>query len=202
MFILYDSTNDQTWGPFTSERKAKAWCEGMILAAGDVRSLDDLDEYDLPMGMVVSEVECVDEDDDVFVPFRTEGSHTYHKTFGPGRLESIEVYKWSNGGATRVVGTYTVYCGMGNEHTVEIDEWLGLRERNEMGLDWSDDDSIVDCLIEHYLSDNWSDPCDIPMEPCPACEDGVITPDNESALDWTCHSCGYKQHDDLPAEDN
>lgn len=36
-----------------------------------------------------------------------------------------------------------------------------------------------------------------PVEPCPACEDGLIHPDNEAATEWTCDHCGYHQTDEV-----
>ena len=37
-----------------------------------------------------------------------------------------------------------------------------------------------------------------PLEPCPACEEGLLHPDNWRATAWTCDSCGFGQQDEAP----
>jgi hypothetical protein len=104
--------------------------------------------------------------------------------FGPGSLEQIELiaapasHQRFTAGPTapghtqvRVQGAYTVYCGMGNEHT----EWirtpafcLGCGEVNAATLDDLDWDpgleDIAAELVEWALED-WADPCDNGLEP-------------------------------------
>ena len=81
-------------------------------------------------------------------------------TFGPGRLESIRLtHRTRHIGFTRdqvrARGTYRVYCGAGNDHTVTINSgWLDTADVEAL-----DDDDIASELIEQELED-WSDPCD------------------------------------------
>lgn len=102
--------------------------------------------------------------------------HVRARTFGPGSIESIELRTWvsrQEEGATqlkgKIEGTYTVYCGMGWEHDVDIDIDLG---------GWnveSDTESLFDAHNGHnayffiaqeidYFLDDWSDPCELEDE--------------------------------------
>lgn len=90
-------------------------------------------------------------------------------TFGPGSLEDLVLSSWVDRHHTRWVrlqGTYQVYCGMGNEHTVTIAtrEHLSLVIRN---LDYNHEASPTDELAANVAQDlldgvldRWSDPCD------------------------------------------
>ncbi len=102
--------------------------------------------------------------------------HVNAMTFGPGSLENIELRTWVSrreGGATRmkgkIEGTYTVYCGMGWEHDVDIDIDLGAWS-NE-----SDSESLFDAHEGHnafffiaqeieYDLEDWVDPCELEDE--------------------------------------
>lgn len=99
--------------------------------------------------------------------------------FGPGSLESIELRMWmvprrdeSHARAlrTEAVGTYTVYCGAGWEHSVGIDERHTCDpDRPVEDIDtqlqaaWTARDrdaafTAAGQLVEWAL-DEWSDPC-------------------------------------------
>ena len=78
-------------------------------------------------------------------------------TFGPGSMESITLYerKHVGGPQARVEGTFTIYCGMGNTHTVDINGPWGFRDH----LDHLDDvEDEARQLVEYELED-WFDPC-------------------------------------------
>jgi hypothetical protein len=75
-------------------------------------------------------------------------------TFGPGSMESLRLTSWTKSSSgirwARLSGFYSVYCGMGNTHTVDIE----IR-------DWAtetDPDDEADRLLNIALED-WSDPC-------------------------------------------
>jgi len=98
--------------------------------------------------------------------------------FGPGSLESITVSVWTAPGSNsqrvkgRAEGSYRVYCGMGNEHTVEIKEefsgWAGEASRDaDVALLFACRDGNADAAatlagnaVEYALVD-WFDPCDV-----------------------------------------
>lgn len=103
-------------------------------------------------------------------------------TFGPGSLESLflktHTMKSEPGFgkqvSARLSGTYRVFCGMGSEHTVEVDERVtiwdtehrdGLAEQVAKAHAESDDVAIAEVtwrLLDWTLS-VWSDPCDEPF---------------------------------------
>lgn len=93
--------------------------------------------------------------------------------FGPGALERIEArVSYLHGHKhVRVQGLFSIYCGMGNEHTVEINarrECIGSCAgsiRSEVGDDLY---LIVSRIVDFELED-WFDPCDVP-EPAPEIE--------------------------------
>lgn len=99
--------------------------------------------------------------------------------FGPGRLESMRLRMWAvprrdpshaKNVRAEAVGVFTVYCGAGWEHQVDIEERHTFDiDRPADDLDhrlaaaWkdSDDDAADDAtsqLIDWALED-WSDPC-------------------------------------------
>jgi hypothetical protein len=98
--------------------------------------------------------------------------------FGPGSLEQIELIAApashqrftvgpTDSGHTqvRVRGFYTIYCGMGNEHTVRIRGMaycLGCEADNFVGVELdgrvTDLDEIAAQLVEFEL-EGWFDPC-------------------------------------------
>jgi hypothetical protein len=113
------------------------------------------------------------------MPIRTQG-RVRDFTFGLGSLESVTLRTWRTqkfGDENiqvhgRLTGTWTVYCGMGNDHTVEIDErvdgWLSERTRDSdvrhlvaAHVDSDEDaaETLAHQLIEYGLED-WFDPCD------------------------------------------
>lgn len=99
--------------------------------------------------------------------------------FGPGSLESVAIRMWAVPRAresqvrsikARAIGSYTVYCGMGWEHLVDIDEWhtfdlerpVDELERR-LATAWTENDvgaadaaaaELVDWSLE-----GWEDPC-------------------------------------------
>lgn len=110
-------------------------------------------------------------------------------TFGPGSLESLTLRLWQNRRdqehlVARLEGTYTVYCGAGNSHTVSIKEEMHGWVKKEPGciltvheqLHWDivmlqafqgvegSAREIADQLVEYGLED-WTDPCDNFSEP-------------------------------------
>jgi hypothetical protein len=82
-------------------------------------------------------------------------------TFGLGSMESLRLTTWTDRRSgirwERLSGTFTVYCGMGNSHTVEIDErdW----ERPTVNHSTEADDEAAR-LLDWALED-WSDPCEV-----------------------------------------
>ena len=94
-------------------------------------------------------------------------------TFGPGSLESLHLKLWRENDAeqvtARLTGGYRVYCGNGNEHTVEIEVDHSVPTTNflgrqiwrvyHLGDDVGDPESIARELLEFALED-WSDPCE------------------------------------------
>lgn len=93
-------------------------------------------------------------------------------TFGPGSLESITMesdkricdHLGESQTRYRVVGTYRIFCGMGNDHTKEIaGQWTCTCNDHRV---WQWDDSpweMASALVELELED-WFDPCDPGME--------------------------------------
>lgn len=81
--------------------------------------------------------------------------------FGPGSMESITLYRRTRNlrqPQVRVEGSFTVYCGMGNTHTVEISGPWDFHNSND---DWWNIDLENEArqLVEYELED-WFDPCD------------------------------------------
>jgi len=107
--------------------------------------------------------------------------HVEVNKFGPGRYESLVLKTWiskhdgSNKRITgRLEGTYTVYCGEGNEHDFEVKEDI-VYWASETG---PDTDALllfeihnllttVDAPYElagrivNYALEDWSDPCEV-----------------------------------------
>lgn len=99
--------------------------------------------------------------------------------FGPGSLESVELRQWlrpRTQGAilvSEIRGFFTVYCGAGNEHTVEVTERVEthsashLAEREQCGSlalgaragNMDDAFLLAHELVEWALED-WVDSCD------------------------------------------
>ena len=105
--------------------------------------------------------------------------NVHTKTFGPGSLESITLKTWvANRGDRvrmkgRIEGTYTIYCGMGWTHEVEIDtEVSGWdTESDDVGMalrdaDRGDVDVSFFFVTEQigYELDDWFDPCELEDE--------------------------------------
>lgn len=104
--------------------------------------------------------------------------------FGPGSLESVTLKVYTHRRdqehlVARLEGTYTVYCGAGNSHTVSINEQMhGFEPKQPVGClltayqqlefdRWMSEAyrgvegaarMIADQLIEWAL-DGWNDPC-------------------------------------------
>ena len=72
-------------------------------------------------------------------------------TFGPGRLESLTLTR-PNPFTGHLSGSYRVYCGMGWEHTAEID----ITHEFQAVLD---NEQMVEELLAFALED-WLDPCE------------------------------------------
>lgn len=90
----------------------------------------------------------------VSVGRRPPSSSTY---FGPGAAEQLALTTWTTSagvGMIRVRGSYTVYCGTGDEHVVSVDERAHVADI-EAGSDPRD---AADMLVEFALSE-WADPC-------------------------------------------
>ncbi len=87
-------------------------------------------------------------------------------TFGPGSLESIELRKrFRHVGFTRpqvrAVGFFTIYCGMGNDHSVRVDSgYVDTADvvANVHGSSVNDEDLAA--VLVDWSTDDWSDPCD------------------------------------------
>jgi hypothetical protein len=84
-------------------------------------------------------------------------------------MESLRLTTWRHRRSgirwARLSGTFTVFCGMGNSHTIEVDE-----------RDWETRDDVDDeaaRLLEFALED-WTDPCDELVE---AIESGDVMVD-------------------------
>jgi len=94
-------------------------------------------------------------------------------TFGPGSMEALTLRVWAHRRISdklqaRLTGSFSIYCGLGNEHTVAIDErfsgyvvegnaeaWLGDAFRGIQGAA----DNLAAQMVEWAL-DGWIDPCD------------------------------------------
>ncbi len=112
--------------------------------------------------------------------------HVNEHKFGPGQYESLVLKTWVSkvdGYARqrltgRLEGTYTVYCGEGNEHDFNIKETIGHwnHEINyEPGLETDatllfeihHNSDTVDARHElagrivNYALEDWSDPCEV-----------------------------------------
>lgn len=104
--------------------------------------------------------------------------NVHTRTFGPGSLESITLKTWVSkreGGRIRmkgrIEGTYTIYCGMGWTHEVEIDaEVSGWdTESDDVGTalrDADQGDNAFFFVSEQigYELDDWFDPCELEDE--------------------------------------
>ena len=110
-----------------------------------------------------------------------------HQRFGPGQYESMTFKTWVSKvegyGRERVTGrlegTYTVYCGMGNEHDFEIKEDIsfwnteietevdGLESDAQLLFDIHNLINKVDAIYEitdrlvNYALEDWDDPCEV-----------------------------------------
>lgn len=97
--------------------------------------------------------------------------------FGPGSLEQIELIaapashqRFTHGAIepghtqVRVYGAYTVYCGMGNEHTEWISTPAFCLGCNDLNLEGDPAgyttrlDEVADELVQWAL-EGWIDPC-------------------------------------------
>ena len=102
-------------------------------------------------------------------------SRTTVATFGPGSMESLELKVWTKRrvGDMRQIraslkGTYYVYCGMGYEHTHEVNEtdgaWDGERDSYALDVigardgDLDATERLAQFMLDGSLED-WSDPC-------------------------------------------
>lgn len=101
--------------------------------------------------------------------------HTY--TFGPGRFEDLKlrvyrrVRRDTDHIVAKCVGSFKVYCGAGNTHTVSINEEMHglmgapqefdqMMQRAVSGPGNEDTAyELVEQLVEWALQD-WSDPCE------------------------------------------
>lgn len=97
-----------------------------------------------------------------------------YTTFGPGSLESITLaHRNRRIGYDRMqvkaTGSWTVYCGAGNDHAVPIKTgWLDLGDllqETGQGADaYKPGDAIewdlVASQIVDWETDGWTDPCD------------------------------------------
>ncbi len=98
-------------------------------------------------------------------------------TFGPGSLESLTLVITSTDRIThprhfraRLTGSYSIFCGMGNEHTIEIDadEEMYETDKGEMvdhirrarEGDIAAKEAFAHIMIEWAVED-WFDPCDV-----------------------------------------
>lgn len=95
-------------------------------------------------------------------------------TFGPGSLESIRLERRRRRPRTdaerleaRVVGTFRIFCGAGNDHTQTIrSEWAVVEwvpgkggTKGDTEHDFTDADALAHELIEGTL-EGWTDPCE------------------------------------------
>lgn len=107
-------------------------------------------------------------------------------TFGPGSLESVELRLWAKNrtyGAVvcaEIRGWFTVYCGAGNSHTVDIsgarecvDRATFAQQTRDGYTDGasgailaaydlrSEDDAYAAAswLVQEYALEDWADPC-------------------------------------------
>ena len=94
-------------------------------------------------------------------------------TFGPGSMESLTLRVWANRRDVehlyaRLEGSFTIYCGAGNDHTVAIKEstttWMS---ENTDEARWMADsfrgvqgaaDNLAAQLVE-WAVEGWVDPC-------------------------------------------
>lgn len=98
-----------------------------------------------------------------------------YTTFGPGSLESITLaHRTRHIGYDRAqvkaTGSWTVYCGFGNDHSVAINtgwqdlgdalaesgQGVGAFSDQRAVIEW---DLVAGTLVDWELED-WSDPCD------------------------------------------
>ncbi len=100
--------------------------------------------------------------------------HVKKHTFGPGVFESMTLTTWvgkSEGKAkrwhARLEGTYTVYCGNGNEHGQEIKiteiEWSSSDSALGRVIAYAHEEEVNLELVDNMLNwalEDWSDPCE------------------------------------------
>jgi len=104
--------------------------------------------------------------------------HTTVQKFGPGSMESLTLTTWVSKREgdnlrykARLEGTYTVYCGNGWEHDVQIKEETSgwLHEMDQTGATIAKIEAtgeaheFVGEMINWALED-WFDPCDLEDE--------------------------------------
>ena len=108
--------------------------------------------------------------------------HVSEHRFGPGQYESLVFKTWVSkveGSRERVTGrlegTYTVYCGAGNEHDFDVKE--DISSWNGEALEPDTDafllfeihtfinkvDTIYDLAdrLVNYALEDWDDPCEV-----------------------------------------
>ncbi len=109
-----------------------------------------------------------------------------HHRFGPGQYESLVFKTWvtkvEGFGRQRVTGrlegTYTIYCGEGNEHDFDVKEDISFWNTEIQAEAGFESDSFllfeihnfinkVDAIYEiagrlvNYALEDWSDPCEV-----------------------------------------
>jgi hypothetical protein len=169
MWIITNKIDKATYGPFETGWKAWEWQETM----SSLLSLDDVARHKATWS--TREVQFTETAYDAVL-------HTTAWTFGPGKLESIELKMWRDE-SVKVVGGYPIYCGNGTCHEFAVDsgiidkeDWytyVGMARSLHIKLD--DDDIRYDAvsqIIEEILDEEWSDPCEVGPDieeplPCP-----------------------------------
>lgn len=193
MFVAVDTEQGAAYGPFSSDEKTTEFVLALLRHDGEI-SEDDPEFYDGKTyswdelsnhGWFVFEVTYIEEDDmqtalEVASRVRSELASepgpapapalapeiTFRKTFGPGRLESVEVVGYSDG-SKAVRGTYMVYCGYGNEHTCTLggsemprEEWERIIvTRVNVNPFIDQDEALASEVIDDELTESWNDPC-------------------------------------------
>ena len=112
--------------------------------------------------------------------------HVREHPLGPGQYESMTFKTWVSKvdgyGRERITGrlegTYTVYCGEGNEHDFEVKEDMSFWNNEIAYGDGLESDSFLLFEIHHamdsvnavyeiagrlagYALEDWSDPCEV-----------------------------------------
>lgn len=153
MFVAVNKATNEVWGPFDSAEQTAEWCRKGVGLIGS--------KYE--GGWAVTEMAHTED-------FHDLAPAMYHRTFGPGKLEAIDLRVWADGVA-RITGAFLVFCGNGNRHEFTVDsgyiqrfDWALILDQSQLAHGtWSFDDVQYDAVgrvVEDVVGEEWTDPCE------------------------------------------